>query len=104
LPEPNKKMLSRFSELSLKISEADSLEYFGELISEHEKIMSRVLSLPGIKTTLFPDLDGWAKSLGACGGDFVLIASPLSRNELTAYLDLKGITTLFNFKELIRHE
>jgi mevalonate kinase len=51
-----------------------SLEEFQSLIEEHENLMSKVLNISKAKDVLLPSYEGGVKSLGAWGGDFVLLA------------------------------
>jgi hypothetical protein len=41
------------------------------------------------------------KSLGAWGGDFVLLTNSRTKEELMGYLKTKNINTVFNWEELI---
>ena len=63
--------------------------------------MGELLGRPTIREPLFTDLEGWVKSLGAWGGDFVMIASPLPAEKLLSYLAAKGLTTVFNYNQLV---
>jgi len=102
--KPGAGMLDVFSELSRRFYSATSLEEFGGLILRHESLMGELLGRPTIRETLFTDLEGWVKSLGAWGGDFVMIASPLPAEKLLSYLAAKGLTTVFNYNQLVKNE
>jgi hypothetical protein len=60
--------------------------------------MSEILSLAKVQDRLFPDFEGTIKSLGAWGGDFVLV---LSQDNPTAYFSEKGYTTILPYAEMI---
>jgi mevalonate kinase len=73
LAKSNQKYIAEISEISKKITKATSLSEFEELLCQHEEIVSSLLSIPPVKERLFPDYFGAVKSLGAWGGDFVLV-------------------------------
>ena len=74
---------------------------FESLLTQHEKIMSKVLKLPSVKSKHFPDYPGVVKSLGAWGGDFVLVTSSFSEHKLRAYMRSKGFDTVFKYEGLV---
>ncbi len=53
----------------------DSLSDFQRLITQHETIIASVIGIQPVKQRLFKDFDGAIKSLGAWGGDFILVAT-----------------------------
>jgi len=68
------------------------------LLKNHETKMSEVLSLPAIQDQLFDDFNGTIKSLGAWGGDFVLV---VAAENPTAYFKEKGYETILPYAEMI---
>ena len=68
------------------------------LLKKHETKMSEVLSLTTIQDQLFPDFNGTIKSLGAWGGDFVLI---VAAENPTVYFKEKGYETILPYSEMI---
>ncbi len=78
-----------------------SIGKFEQLIHEHEQIISETLHLERVQSKLFPDYWGKVKSLGAWGGDFVMLTNTRSRRELTDYLNTKNINVIFSFDEMI---
>ena len=52
------------------------------LLNQHETIVSTLIDQKPIKTVLFNDFEGAIKSLGAWGGDFVLVTSKIDPNRL----------------------
>lgn len=89
------------SELTLHIAAAPTLKDFEFFIREHELIISSVLKRQRVKDELFPDLAGEVKSLGAWGGDFVLLTWDGLREELAQILHRMGFETFFGFDELV---
>jgi len=71
------------------------------LIEEHETLISEALQLKKVKDTMFPDYWGSVKSLGAWGGDFVLMTNSRSDEDLKAYLHAHNLKVVFKFDELI---
>ena len=47
---------------------------------------------------LFKDFDGYIKSLGAWGGDMIMVTSQIDPSK---YFTEKGYSTIFKFKELL---
>jgi mevalonate kinase len=92
------KEIKRISEISDEFLKATSIENFNKLIVEHEQIISNIIKLKPVKEKLFPDYFGEIKSLGAWGGDFVLVTG---NNETPQYFKKKGYETVFNYNDLI---
>lgn len=90
------------SELTRHIASAKDIRDFEYYMKEHELVTGAVIREPVIQQRLFPDLDGQVKSLGAWGGDFVMMTWEGTRNALTSYLSDKGLKTFFSFKQIIR--
>jgi mevalonate kinase len=86
------------NEITTAVLNSNSLEEFCDLLDKHEKVMSKILELPMVKINLFPDFDGSIKSLGAWGGDFVMV---VSKDNPTAYFENKGYKTIVTYKDMI---
>lgn len=69
-----------------------------KVIEKHEALLSTILKTPTIKETLFPDFEGGIKSLGAWGGDFVLVVTP---SDPSNYFISKGYSTIIPYSEMI---
>jgi mevalonate kinase len=78
--------------------QATDLESFTRIIDQHEILLSSILNTETVKKTLFPDFDGAIKSLGAWGGDFVLVVS--KENPSSYFID-KGYETVIPYGEMI---
>jgi hypothetical protein len=89
--------ISEVSSLSYDFQKAFSLQEGQDVIKQHEEMLSEVLGIDPIKSRLFADFDGEIKSLGAWGGDFVLV---LSQTNPKGYFKKKGYKTLLTFKEM----
>jgi mevalonate kinase len=75
-----------------------SIFEFQNLISIHERIISQLINLPTVKSVLFSDYSGAIKSLGAWGGDFILVTG--SHNEMS-YFKKKGYPTIIPYSDMI---
>ena len=71
---------------------------FQYLLQDHEAILSNILEMQTVQETFFPDFDGVVKSLGAWGGDFVLVHS---KSNPKAYFQNKGFETILHFEEMV---
>ena len=91
-------LISKIDAITHKILTCNDLEEFAVLLNTHETILSETLKIPTIKETLFSDYTGTIKSLGAWGGDFVLVIGTTS--EMT-YFRNKGYSTILPYKEMI---
>ena len=78
--------------------QATDLESFTRIIDQHEILLSTILKTETVKAALFPDFDGAIKSLGAWGGDFVLV---VSKENPSSYFIGKGYETVIPYGEMI---
>ena len=90
--------LPLINEITLAVLNSNSMAEFSTLLNKHEGIMSTILELPVVKEGLFADFDGSIKSLGAWGGDFVMV---VSKNNPTSYFENKGFKTIVPYKDMI---
>ncbi len=97
--EVDETIIARISKISMEILTCTSLIDFRQLLELHEAIISQLLRLPTVKDRLFADYPGLVKSLGAWGGDFVMVSG--SREDLK-YFSEKGFHTQLAFSEMIK--
>jgi hypothetical protein len=90
--------IATINELTQDIIEAKDLELFTQLLNQHETVLSEILKTETVKDTLFPDFDGAVKSLGAWGGDFVLV---ISKENPKPYFFAKRYETVIPYEEMI---
>jgi mevalonate kinase len=90
----NKLAIEQVSNITNLILKATTLNEFQKLIDTHEQIISNIINQKPIKERLFNDFNGSIKSLGAWGGDFVLVAS---KNNPTSYFKQKGFDTVITY-------
>lgn len=75
---------------------------FDKLIQEHESIVSSYMSMECVQKSMFPDFDGVVKSLGAWGGDFVLVSTSMDSSDVIKYFSKYKLDSVISFGELIR--
>ncbi|WP_127715961.1 GYDIA family GHMP kinase [Halobacteriovorax sp. HLS] len=89
------------SDITEEISTTTSLKEFEFLIGAHEKIVAQTLDLRPVKDELFSNYWGEVKSLGAWGGDFLLVTSDRSPEETKKYFFNKGHDVFIPYEDLI---
>lgn len=92
------KLIAKNNALTQAVLGARSLDKFAVALEEHEAEMSIILEMHTIKESHFPDFKGVIKSLGAWGGDFVLVVSP---ENPTNYFTQKGFKTIIPYENMI---
>jgi len=80
------------------ILHAKTLKEFASAVQKHEIHLSSILEMQTIKEAVFPDFNGVIKSLGAWGGDFVMVISKENPKE---YFASKGYETILTYDEMI---
>ena len=90
--------INEISNITSMILQCNSMELFDRLIESHELIISKLISKPTIKETLFKDFNGSIKSLGAWGGDMIMVTTHSDPN---TYFKERGYSTIFKFDELL---
>ena len=94
-------LVGMISAITKELLEAKNLQDFQQLLEEHENLVARALNLPRVGRVLFPDYWGTIKSLGAWGGDFVLVTSERGREKTFAYFKQKGFVTCLTYGEMM---
>tara|TARA_B100002019_G_C21239125_1_gene584473 strand:- start:708 stop:1559 length:852 start_codon:yes stop_codon:yes gene_type:complete len=86
------------SRLTRAVMKANTLTEFERLINEHESFISNILGVVPVKEKLFPDFQGAIKSLGAWGGDFILVTGD---KDTPGYFKNKGFKVVMAYKEML---
>ncbi|HWS60687.1 MAG TPA: GYDIA family GHMP kinase [Flavobacterium sp.] len=86
------------NKITTAVLKAKTLQEFAFHLEEHEAEMSTILEMQTIKESLFPDFKGIIKSLGAWGGDFVLV---IAYENPIDYFNKKGYRTIIPYKDMI---
>jgi mevalonate kinase len=84
--------------ITQELIHASTVESFRHAIEKHEAKMSHLLETCTVKELLFPDFKGTIKSLGAWGGDFVMVVS--DKNPADYFFE-KGFSIMFTYEQLI---
>ena len=92
------KSIGKIDRLTETVLSSKTSEEFALALEKHETEMSLILEMETIKESKFPDFDGVIKSLGAWGGDFVLV---VSKENPTDYFIQKGFKTIIPYKNMI---
>jgi mevalonate kinase len=91
-------VIDKVNTITQSMIKSQSLVAFQQLMNTHEQLISEIIKETPIKRRLFNDFNGSIKSLGAWGGDFVLVAS---QDNPTAYFKAKGYTTILSYSEMV---
>lgn len=93
--------IQKISTLSTELINIGGLREFEKLLEEHENIIADLIGLEKVKSVHFSNYWGVVKSLGAWGGDFVLITSNRSFTETKKYFNEKGFNVFLKYEDLI---
>lgn len=92
--------IDAISEITKELLITSELTEFEALLAEHESIMASILNIPTAKSLYFKDYPGVVKSLGAWGGDFVMVTSHSKEDDLRNHMRKRGFETVFSFDSL----
>jgi mevalonate kinase len=92
-------LVKDISKLSEAVQEVKDLKTFEEIITDHDKIISKHTGFKIVKSEKFSDYNGAIKSCGAWGGDFIMATG--SADEVNSYFKSKGLTTIVPYKEMV---
>lgn len=93
--------IARITELTRLMAQAQTLQEFQSALLEHEAILSERLGQKTVKEEKFSDFNGEIKSLGAWGGDFILVSSDMNHENVKSYFNDKGLDVCLPYRELI---
>lgn len=92
--------VSRVSQLTRQFLQAGTLSALEDVMEQHEHLVAAALDLTPVRTQHFPDYWGGIKSLGAWGGDFILVSSARPESETRAYFQERGFGTMIPWREM----
>ena len=92
------KIIPIITEITKTVINAEDSKSFALALKKHEIEMSNVLELQTVQEALFEDFDGVIKSLGAWGGDFVMV---ISKENPTDYFKERGFEIVLPYNEMI---
>ncbi|RYJ43378.1 GYDIA family GHMP kinase [Flavobacterium beibuense] len=94
-------IITKINFITQEALKAQDLNEFINLMDEHSLIMSNILEIPTVKEELFHDFNGTVKSLGAWGGDFILVVSLTDETNTINYFKEKGYPVIVPYKDMI---
>ncbi len=98
---PGTEIIEKANLLTYRMIDASSLSEFEMVLRDHEILISNLLEVPSLRQTVFSDLPGEVKSLGAWGGDFCMLTWRDDPATLSAYLKSKNLETWFNYNDIV---
>ena len=90
--------VATINSITENLSKTNNFDEFCELLHLHETLISNVTKQETVKNKWFSDFNGSLKSLGAWGGDFILVAS---KDNPKSYFESKGFQTILSWNEMI---
>ena len=93
-----RKTIPAINKITQAVVEATEPKIFVHELQKHEIEMSTILEMKTVKEALFDDFNGTIKSLGAWGGDFVLV---ISKENPTAYFKERGYEIIIPYHKMI---
>lgn len=96
-----KKAILSINEIIDKMLKVNTVEGFGGLMEKHDLILAKILSRKTAKQIHFSNFNGWIKSSGAWGGDYVLALSEDSDENVKKYFVDKGFKSVIKLNELL---
>lgn len=91
-------VISDINNITLKMITSNTISDFETLLTQHESIIAKVTKQTPVKELLFNDFKGNIKSLGAWGGDFILVTS---KENPESYFKTKGFETIIPYKKMV---
>ncbi len=92
-------LIQQIDSLTKRIIQSRELLEFEALIAEHEALIGEALSITPVKQQYFNDYWGQIKSLGAWGGDFILVTSQKDYQTTASYFNKMGLKEVFPFTD-----
>lgn len=92
------KIKLKIDKITTFVTETNDLNDFMAAMDKHEILLSDVLEQLTVKESLFPDFNGSIKSLGAWGGDFVMV---VSKENPLFYFAERGYEIILKYEEMI---
>lgn len=93
--------IEQIDSITDQLIQTDSLLEFIALLKEHERIIGNVLDWKPIGDDRFACFNGVVKSLGAWGGDFLLVVSPKSIDYVQSYFEQNGLSVIIPYTKMI---
>ncbi len=92
------KIIPVINKITQAVINAKDSKSFALEIKKHEIELSSILETQTVQEALFEDFNGVIKSLGAWGGDFIMV---ISKENPTSYFKEKGFEIVIPYQEMI---
>ena len=93
------KSIEKINHLTQSLIKAKNIQEFEMLLAEHETVIADLLKIQTVKQKLFSDFKGVVKSLGAWGGDFVMVTG--KHAYVQQYFKSKNYHTILKYDDMI---
>ena len=93
--------LNTMVHLTMQLRFAEGLNYFMQHLRKHEEVIAALTGFSPVQARLFSDFAGVIKSLGAWGGDFVLVSTAQSEEAARQYFSDKGFSVFLTWNEMV---
>lgn len=93
-------LIDQVTALTKDFRQATRLVEAQTVLRAHEDFISEVLQMDKVQDLRFQDFPGVVKSLGAWGGDFVMLVIDWPAEAVKSYLAKKGYPVMFSFADL----
>lgn len=93
------KMIQDLSDLVIQATKVENLTDLESILDEYQARLGDFMQIPQVKELYFSDYLGTVKSLGAWGGDFVLVTY---REGMHDYFKEKGYEIIIPFSEMMK--
>lgn len=90
-------LIDKISQLTKAMISCTHIADFEMLMTSHEQVLSNALGIPTVKSELFSDFKGAIKSLGAWGGDFILVTGDQNTPD---YFKNKGYPLILPYQQM----
>lgn len=95
-------IIDQLNTITKEFCTSTSIEQFESCMIKHEDLLSSTLAIDKVKDAVFSDYWGAVKSLGAWGGDFVMMTNASrSSMEFNNYLHERGFNTILSYDEMV---
>ena len=91
-------IILKINEITNEVLNSNNIQSFENALKKHEILLSEILETETIQQKLFSDFSGTIKSLGAWGGDFVMVVA--SDNPIFYFKD-KGFEIILKYDDMI---
>ncbi|MEL6969390.1 MAG: GYDIA family GHMP kinase [Bacteroidota bacterium] len=95
-------LIDQVTELTKSFLQAQQLAEAQDILREHEAFISNVLQMETVQDQRFADFPGAVKSLGAWGGDFVMILSDWPAEQVRHYFLERDCPIVLAYAEMVR--